>query len=94
MPLLEAYPFSKFTEILGFDDQQEALDWCEFYSVQVQSAEDYLKQCSEAMKKGISDWDGYVQRLMGSEEHTSEIQSQVRISYAVFCLKKKSNIRK
>src|SRR3546814_7880359 len=26
-----------------------------------------------------------------SEEHTSEIQSLMRISYAVFCLKKKNN---
>src|SRR3546814_8383784 len=26
-----------------------------------------------------------------SEEHTSELQSQMRISYAVFCLKKKKN---
>src|SRR3546814_10499035 len=26
-----------------------------------------------------------------SEEHTSELQSLMRISYAVFCLKKKSN---
>src|SRR3546814_8011458 len=28
-----------------------------------------------------------------SEEHTSELQSQMRISYAVFCLKKKKLIR-
>src|SRR3546814_8323337 len=27
-----------------------------------------------------------------SEEHTSELQSLIRISYAVFCLKKKNNI--
>src|SRR3546814_10853212 len=27
-----------------------------------------------------------------SEEHTSELQSLMRISYAVFCLKKKHNI--
>src|SRR3546814_20286527 len=27
-----------------------------------------------------------------SEEHTSELQSLMRISYAVFCLKKKINI--
>src|SRR3546814_4508609 len=27
-----------------------------------------------------------------SEEHTSELQSLMRISYAVFCLKKKTNI--
>src|SRR3546814_6781760 len=29
-----------------------------------------------------------------SEEHTSELQSLMRISYAVFCLKKKTNIQK
>src|SRR3546814_1851063 len=30
-------------------------------------------------------------REMRSEEHTSELQSLMRISYAVFCLKKKKN---
>src|SRR3546814_9238748 len=29
-----------------------------------------------------------------SEEHTSELQSLMRISYAVFCLKQKKKIRK
>src|SRR3546814_4260142 len=29
-----------------------------------------------------------------SEEHTSELQSLMRISYAVFCLKKKTQIRR
>src|SRR3546814_6816966 len=29
-----------------------------------------------------------------SEEHTSELQSLMRISYAVFCLKKKNTIEK
>src|SRR3546814_4897475 len=29
--------------------------------------------------------------LARSEEHTSELQSLMRISYAVFCLKKKKN---
>src|SRR3546814_2029996 len=29
-----------------------------------------------------------------SEEHTSELQSLMRISYAVFCLKKKINLHK
>src|SRR3546814_3326644 len=32
---------------------------------------------------GMSHW------IMRSEEHTSELQSLMRISYAVFCLKKK-----
>src|SRR3546814_1941830 len=29
--------------------------------------------------------------ILRSEEHTSELQSLMRISYAVFCLKKKKN---
>src|SRR3546814_10015766 len=29
--------------------------------------------------------------FLRSEEHTSELQSLMRISYAVFCLKKKTN---
>src|SRR3546814_2535856 len=33
-------------------------------------------------------------RAMRSEEHTSELQSLMRISYAVFCLKKKKNKKK
>src|SRR3546814_4928160 len=41
--------------------------------------------------------DAYTQALQAlgierSEEHTSELQSLMRISYAVFCLKKKKNI--
>src|SRR3546814_6006942 len=32
-------------------------------------------------------------RAFRSEEHTSELQSLMRISYAVFCLKKKKNKR-
>src|SRR3546814_1783015 len=32
-----------------------------------------------------------VHDLQRSEEHTSELQSLMRISYAVFCLKKKKN---
>src|SRR3546814_4863903 len=40
--------------------------------------------------------DGVALRLDGiyrSEEHTSELQSLMRISYAVFCLKKKQNMK-
>src|SRR3546814_9670362 len=34
---------------------------------------------------------GAVQGDLRSEEHTSELQSLMRISYAVFCLKKNTN---
>src|SRR3546814_9490981 len=39
---------------------------------------------------------GYGYRLAAerSEEHTSELQSLMRISYAVFCLKKKNTTQK
>src|SRR3546814_8073525 len=44
----------------------------------------------------VSDWperrDSGV-RLGRSEEHTSELQSLMRISYAVFCLKKKKKTK-
>src|SRR3546814_7868894 len=33
-------------------------------------------------------------RMIRSEEHTSELQSLMRISYAVFCLKKKKKQKK
>src|SRR3546814_9281515 len=46
---------------------------------------------------GLESWNDFLARGRGvadavvdrSEEHTSELQSLMRISYAVFCLKKK-----
>src|SRR3546814_6802794 len=35
-----------------------------------------------------------IERMARSEEHTSELQSLMRISYAVFCLKKKKKHKK
>src|SRR3546814_10413308 len=42
----------------------------------------------------FQDAEGRNRRLIRSEEHTSELQSLMRISYAVFCLKKKKTKRK
>src|SRR3546814_10132066 len=42
-------------------------------------------------RSNINDFENYGGR---SEEHTSELQSLMRISYAVFCLKKKTEIHK
>src|SRR3546814_1385994 len=41
----------------------------------------------------VIDDDGMGTVVARSEEHTSELQSLMRISYAVFCLKKKKNNR-
>src|SRR3546814_8935893 len=39
---------------------------------------------------GVAKFSRHRHALMRSEEHTSELQSLMRISYAVFCLKKKN----
>src|SRR3546814_10215337 len=46
----------------------------------------YFQSSSRALARRYNDITGSKQR---SEEHTSELQSLMRISYAVFCLKKK-----
>src|SRR3546814_8486146 len=43
---------------------------------------------------GDQDVDRLDPAVLRSEEHTSELQSLMRISYAVFCLKKKNTIHK
>src|SRR3546814_3487310 len=43
--------------------------------------------CAARVEKRLNKLDGVTAR---SEEHTSELQSLMRISYAVFCLKKKN----
>src|SRR3546814_6861205 len=50
-------------------------------------------RCLIAIDKGIARDTEHIKNDYGrSEEHTSELQSLMRISYAVFCLKKKKNI--
>src|SRR3546814_8011739 len=44
-----------------------------------------------ALKLATEDLKAYYMEALRSEEHTSELQSLMRISYAVFCLKKKTN---
>src|SRR3546814_8930980 len=54
----------------------------EFESGQLSSARNSLRKSANRMPEAEA-W--------RSEEHTSELQSLMRISYAVFCLKKKKN---
>src|SRR3546814_2197978 len=48
-----------------------------------------MKAVRPKKAKGMSTKPASVTSLNRSEEHTSELQSLMRISYAVFCLKKK-----
>src|SRR3546814_6981440 len=61
---------------------------------------DMLVRAGKVRYAGVSNFSGWqVMKSLGiadrhgwrSEEHTSELQSLMRISYAVFCLKKKKN---
>src|SRR3546814_2405232 len=53
--------------------------------------ERYVATMSKAKRPGkiFIDWLRNTRGATRSEEHTSELQSLMRISYAVFCLKKK-----
>src|SRR3546814_5191112 len=49
-----------------------------------------LERLRTALRRHHRGQVGELLRLERSEEHTSELQSLMRISYAVFCLKKKN----
>src|SRR3546814_3898924 len=57
------------------------------YCTEDQSIEDAIHMMEEKQIRRMPVIDG--KKRMRSEEHTSELQSLMRISYAVFCLKKK-----
>src|SRR3546814_1863021 len=53
-------------------------------TAKVDDVQAHIRRCRSAKKRG-DEGEGIIR----SEEHTSELQSLMRISYAVFCLKKK-----
>src|SRR3546814_8087299 len=76
------------------DDYQELREQltAEVESVQFhQQKIEYLVDQLYAYNRRLTALGGQMLRLARSEEHTSELQSLMRISYAVFCLKKKQN---
>src|SRR3546814_3685921 len=66
------------------------------YTTLFRSAVSGIHQLDRAHGGGQGDG-GEIEQALGiderSEEHTSELQSLMRISYAVFCLKKKKKSR-
>src|SRR3546814_1783929 len=81
--------------------------WCilttsrlfQFSEAQHEKELDFQKLCQVRLEQQVSQHDdaikaaGRIMSVLGhrSEEHTSELQSLMRLSYAVFCLKKKTN---
>src|SRR3546814_10265902 len=73
-------------------DSEQAMQWLE-RAAQLRHPE-YLANVGEDVLKGHDGFEAQPTEgfriLRRSEEHTSELQSLMRISYAVFCLKKKN----
>src|SRR3546814_4740634 len=61
---------------------------CEEFDVSHRTAQ-RMTDALETVFTNVAAEDGPDRRRRRSEEHTSELQSLMRISYAVFCLKKK-----
>src|SRR3546814_1059885 len=59
-------------------------------TIHADSAELAFEQLTLLVKESEGGADLAREDIRRSEEHTSELQSLMRISYAVFCLKKKS----
>src|SRR3546814_9999159 len=70
------------------DGDTDGFDWLQFgghstllsYGIQLAESGDVIDRLRDARRR----------LRLRSEEHTSELQSLMRISYAVFCLKKKT----
>src|SRR3546814_9068974 len=70
-------------------------DWCLTCKANEAAAIDRAEVRDAFARKRVAmlvgDWTNADPEISRSEEHTSELQSLMRISYAVFCLKKKKS---
>src|SRR3546814_1588507 len=71
----------------GVEEGQSSGAGVAFFSLEMSA--DQLATRILAEQSGISSENLRMGKISRSEEHTSELQSLMRISYAVFCLKKK-----
>src|SRR3546814_4248825 len=92
--IMETAPFEPTAKLINASAMKQSLDATGKVALQVNFATD--STVIEASSKPQVDQvvqllqDDPSLRLSRSEEHTSELQSLMRISYAVFCLKKKN----
>src|SRR3546814_3500325 len=88
MPKMAEMPISCWSYYIGVDDIDRAVGAIEAGGGKVINGPMEIPGGEFALD-GI-DPEGAAFGLVRSEEHTSELQSLMRISYAVFCLKKKT----
>src|SRR3546814_10118894 len=71
---------------------ERELDRNEQAQRQLQREQDGSEIRSVELERAIAEGITMIERRDRSEEHTSELQSLMRISYAVFCLQKKNTL--
>ena len=97
LPAPEAYAVDKFVDILGFDDTAEALDWCEFYSIEVLEAEDYVKKVQPNLEGFVpklgQKWDQFVAKALAKEQviAVGKTRGVVKPGYEEVCSRKENN---
>src|SRR3546814_3313331 len=85
--LLELLDVARGDALAGLDDHLVAVGQVEVQGLAAQALGHEL-QLHAFLRVDV---EGVDLEELRSEEHTSELQSLMRISYAVFCLKKKTN---
>src|SRR3546814_4456766 len=70
---------------VDIERQQPNVFRMKLLGAEVRAVKSGSRTLKDAMNEALRDW-----VTNRSEEHTSELQSLMRISYAVFCLKKKN----
>src|SRR3546814_5875744 len=81
-------------EVQAVRDKSDAIEHLKKLMLDAGIAEDKFKEIDKEIRAVVSEAADFAESapepdLPRSEEHTSELQSLMRISYAVFCLKKK-----
>src|SRR3546814_3135562 len=80
-------------EGLGIAREQPAAEGAQFPLLDDETELDRIEPQPSEEIRGAQLFGAQSRPAIRSEEHTSELQSLMRISYAVFCLKKKHNHR-
>src|SRR3546814_9186019 len=91
-PSVWVYVDVRNRDVVGYVDEAqervaEAIDLPPGYSVAWSGQFEYAQRAAQRMMWVVPATIGII-FILRSEEHTSELQSLMRISYAVFCLKK------
>src|SRR3546814_3669019 len=76
---------------LGVDDIESGLRTAPVLDLERHAPAVFGALEHQAVIEGVEDFLARHAQRIRSEEHTSELQSLMRISYAVFCLKQKKN---